>query len=178
KHQPIGFKKSASLNGHVRRDPGLPRRGPLPEAQPRRTVVSLQERGGGDKLGSSQKLTKLLVHVTVQRSITPVNVIISPESTVGDLIKATLEVYAREGRRPLLSTTDPSAYELHFSQFILESLNPEERIMSLGSRNFFLCPKQGAPNNKNSSCANEAEKVRHSNRASPSRLLEIMDFLL
>ncbi|CAN6466551.1 unnamed protein product [Victoria cruziana] len=179
KHQPAGSKKPASsLNGHVRRDPGPRRHVPLPEVQSRRTVISLGE-GGGDRSGSGQKLTKLLIHVTVQSSIAPVNVIISTECIVEDVIKATLDVYGRDGRRPLLTTTDPSSYELHYSQFILESLNPNERVISLGSRNFFLCPKQAAPpNNKNTSCANEAEEARHSNSASLSRLMEIMDFLL
>ncbi|KAJ9554733.1 hypothetical protein OSB04_009347 [Centaurea solstitialis] len=88
------------------------------------------------------KLTKLLLNVTVQRSLGPVQVLISPESTVGDLIAAALRQYAKEGRRPILPSIDPSGFHLHYSQFSLESLAPGETLNELGSRNFFLCPKQ------------------------------------
>jgi hypothetical protein len=52
-------------------------------------------------------MTKLLLNVTIERSLGPVQVVISPEKTTGDLIKAALEIYAREKRRPLLPETDP-----------------------------------------------------------------------
>jgi hypothetical protein len=67
------------------------------------------------------RLTKLLLNVTIGRSLGPVQVVISPEKTTGDLIKASLEIYAREKRRPLLPETDPHRFELHYSQFSLES---------------------------------------------------------
>ncbi|KAI3679427.1 hypothetical protein L2E82_51338 [Cichorium intybus] len=88
------------------------------------------------------KLTKLLLKVTVQRSLGPVQVVISPESTVGDLIAAALRQYSKEGRRPIFPCLDPSRFDLHYSQFSLESLGRDERLYELGSRNFFLCPKQ------------------------------------
>jgi len=62
----------------------------------------------------------LLLNVTIERSLGPVQVVISPEKTTGDLIKAALEIYAREKRRPLLPETDPHRFELHYSQFSLE----------------------------------------------------------
>lgn len=64
------------------------------------------------------KLTKLLLNVTIQRSLVPVMVIMSLESTVGDLIAAALRQYAKEGRRPILGSAD---CDLHYSQFSLES---------------------------------------------------------
>lgn len=67
------------------------------------------------------KLTKLLLNVTIQRSLGPVMVIMSPESTVGDLIAASLRQYAKEGRRPILGAADCSGFDLHYSQFSLES---------------------------------------------------------
>ncbi|KAJ4954978.1 hypothetical protein NE237_011761 [Protea cynaroides] len=103
------------------------------------------------------KLTKILLHVTIDRSLGPVHVLLSSESTVGDLIKAALDVYLKEKRRPLLIETDPHCFELHYSQFALESLNPSEKLMNLGSRNFFLCSKQTNP--VNSSVLNQEKKA-------------------
>lgn len=122
------------------------------------------------------KLTKLLLNVTVQRSLGPLHVLISPESTVNDLVAAALRQYSKEGRRPMLPSPDPSSFGLHYSQFSLESLDPDEKLNELGSRNFFLCPKQTATAAGNSddggrvgfdyamtttssTCSNEAEKV-------------------
>ncbi|XP_071711346.1 uncharacterized protein [Rutidosis leptorrhynchoides] len=93
---------------------------------------------------SRPKLTKLLVNVTVQRSLGVVHVLISPESTVGDLIAAVLRQYVKEGRRPVFPSLDASGFDLHYSQFSLESLSPDEKLNELGSRNFFLCPKRPA----------------------------------
>lgn len=87
---------------------------------------------------------KLLLNVTVQRSLGPVQVIISPGSTVADLVRAAVAAYVKEGRRPLLPGPDPAGYELHYSQFSLESLDPQEKLINLGSRNFFLCSKQAS----------------------------------
>lgn len=67
------------------------------------------------------KLTKILLNVTVQRSPGPVQVLIPTEATVADLILAALRQYAKEKRRPVLPSTDASAFDLHYSQFSLES---------------------------------------------------------
>ncbi|KAJ6365464.1 hypothetical protein OIU76_030275 [Salix suchowensis] len=48
------------------------------------------------------KLTKVLVNVTVQGSVGAVQVLMSPESTVGELIAAAIQQYTKEGRRPAL----------------------------------------------------------------------------
>lgn len=71
--------------------------------------------------GASRRLTKLLLNITVQPSFGPVQVVTSPENTVGDLIKETLAIYVKEKRRPLVKQTNPEFYELHYSQFSLES---------------------------------------------------------
>lgn len=67
------------------------------------------------------KLTKLLLNVTIQGSCGAVQVVMSPELTVRDLLTAAVRQYAKEGRRPMLRTTDPSEFGLHYSQFSLES---------------------------------------------------------
>ncbi|EPS60596.1 hypothetical protein M569_14207, partial [Genlisea aurea] len=84
------------------------------------------------------KLTKILLNMTVQRSHTAVKLVISPEATVEQLISATLRQY-QESLLPALPSTDSSSFNLHYSQFSLESLDREETVMNLGSRNFFLC---------------------------------------
>ncbi|KAI3453564.1 hypothetical protein Pfo_010227 [Paulownia fortunei] len=95
--------------------------------------------GGGVK---QRQLTKLLVNVNIQNSLGPIQVVMSPENTVGELVKAAIGVYVKEKRRPLLGSSDPGCFELHYSQFSLESLKPEEKLIDLGSRNFFLFPNQ------------------------------------
>lgn len=137
----------------------------VPELLASKSVVG----GGVVAEGPPLKLTKLLLNVTIQRSLGAVQVIMSPESTVGDLIAAALRLYVKEGRRPILSSTDSSSYGLHYSQFSLESLDRDERLMELGSRNFFLCPTSSCGGGGSSvecgvatssaSCSNQAEKA-------------------
>ncbi|XP_050369849.1 uncharacterized protein LOC126787970 [Argentina anserina] len=112
------------------------------------------------------KLTKLLLNVTIQGSVGAVQVVMSPESTVGDLVAAAVRQYEKEGRRPIFPSVDPSRFDLHYSQFSLESLERAEKLMALGSRNFFLCPKKSAVDGGScgggittSSCSKQAEKA-------------------
>ncbi|KAL7150166.1 hypothetical protein ABFS83_05G091600 [Erythranthe nasuta] len=113
--------------------------------EPRRKYGGLVEKlaamyggGGGEK---QRQVTKLLVKVNIQNSLGPIHVVMSPENTVGDLTKAAIAVYVKEKRRPLLANSNPGCFQLHYSQFSLESLEEDDKLMDLGSRNFFLCPK-------------------------------------
>ncbi|GAU35021.1 hypothetical protein TSUD_103440 [Trifolium subterraneum] len=69
--------------------------------------------------GLPRQPPKLLLKVTVLGSLGPVQMLMKPESTVDDLVEAAVRQYIREGRR----------------------LNRGEKVVKLGSRNFFLCPK-------------------------------------
>ncbi|TVU29888.1 hypothetical protein EJB05_21479 [Eragrostis curvula] len=114
-------------------------------------------RDGGDAAapwagGRKAAPSKVLVTVAVQRSMWPLQVMARTEWRVTDLIAAAVELYVKEGRRPLLPSADPSAFSLHYSQFSLQSLDPQEKLMELGSRNFFLCPK-AAPVVASSTCS-------------------------
>ncbi|XP_059627193.1 uncharacterized protein At4g22758 [Cornus florida] len=131
-----------------------------------RTVPDLLAGGSfaGVSLDGRPKLTKLLLNVTVQRSLGAVQVLMAPESTVGDLIAAALRQYGKEGRRPTLAG-HPSGFDLHYSQFSLESLDREEKLITLGSRNLYICPKTSATESggggggvASSSCSKEAEE--------------------
>ncbi|KAL9273021.1 hypothetical protein AKJ16_DCAP13505 [Drosera capensis] len=94
---------------------------------------------------SRPKLTKILFNVTIERSIGAVQVLVSPESTVEDLIAAAMRQYVKEGRRPVFLGCERAVeFGLHYSQFSLESLDREEKLVSLGSRNFFLCRRNAA----------------------------------
>jgi hypothetical protein len=129
------------------------------------------------------KLTKLLLNVTIDRSLGAVQVLMSPESTVEDLIAAALRQYRKEARRPILSSNEASGFDLHYSQFSLESLNREEKLLALGSRNFFLCPKKcgaedgpATTSSNTSSCSKQAEKARGNGFGLP--WLKFMEFKL
>ncbi|GLT78332.1 hypothetical protein SLA2020_498710 [Shorea laevis] len=118
----------------------------------------------------TQKMTKLLLKVDIERSLGPVHVVLSAEKTVSDLIKAATEMYVTEKRRPLLTESDPRTFELHYSQFSLESLRPEEKLINLRSRNFFLCSRLPA-SSVNCRISDEAEKASQFH-------FSLMDFLL
>lgn len=98
--------------------------------------------------GRDRRLTKLLVNVTVDRSLWPVPVVLDADATVADLVRAAVAAYVREGRRPPLQTgTDADAadgFELHLNKYSLESLRLDEKVLDLGSRNFFLCARRSA----------------------------------
>uniref|UniRef100_A0A7C8YYV7 DUF7054 domain-containing protein n=1 Tax=Opuntia streptacantha TaxID=393608 RepID=A0A7C8YYV7_OPUST len=121
-----------------------------------------------------QRVRKLLVKVTVERSVGPVQVVMSAEDTVADLINAVVELYKREKRRPLMSEIgDPTCFELHYSPFNLECLKMEEKLVNLESRNFFLCRK---PNAKSMLTCYDDQVKKAENSAFP--LTNLMDFLL
>ncbi|XP_060181474.1 uncharacterized protein LOC132611054 isoform X1 [Lycium barbarum] len=138
--------------------------------------ASIDVQAGNVKIFSQEKqkkLKKLLMNVNIQNSLGPLHVVMSSENTVGDFIKAVIEIYLKEKRRPLLPSSDARCYELHYSQFSLDTegrpetaslpkvgvrsaytlpspdpklwdslgLKPEEKLLNLESRSFFLCPK-------------------------------------
>ncbi|CAN6215236.1 unnamed protein product [Urochloa humidicola] len=97
----------------------------------------------------SRRLTRLLVNVTVDRSLWPVHLVLAADATVADLVRAAVAAYVREGHRPPLQHGGgggdaADGFELHFSKYSLESLRPEEKVVDLGSRNFFLCARRSA----------------------------------
>ncbi|RRT35798.1 hypothetical protein B296_00049818 [Ensete ventricosum] len=130
-------ERSASFHGRTTTLTAFP----LDRRQIRRpkTQPDLMPRGRSGA-GEERRLPeKVLVNVSVQRSLGPVQVLASAEWSVGDLVAATVRLYVKEGRRPPIPMAEPSAFGLHYSQFSLEGLDPEEKLMALGSRNFFLC---------------------------------------
>jgi len=168
--------KSSSFHGHnpVAMAPELRR----PKTQPE--LLSYKNVAGTNSPEERPRLTKLLLNVTIQGSLGPVQVVMTPESMVSDLIATALRLYSKEGRRPILLTTDSSMFDLHYSQFSFESLDREENLMALGSRNFFLCPRRpavdGGATAPSSSCSKQAEKASKSGGG--FAWLKFMDFLL
>ncbi|XP_044444451.1 uncharacterized protein [Triticum aestivum] len=105
-------------------------------------VAALSER-------PAPRLTRLLMNVTVQQSLWPVHVLLGADATVADFTRAAVAAYAAEGHRPPLpadnGATDAAArFELHLSKYALVALNPEVKVLDLGSRNFFLCSNRSA----------------------------------
>ncbi|KAL3818165.1 hypothetical protein ACJIZ3_004070 [Penstemon smallii] len=107
------------------------------------SINSGRKNGGGDQK-QQRELTKLLVNVNIQNSLGTIHVVMSPENTVEELVEAAIGIYVKEKRRPLLGSNNPLCYELHYSQFNLECLKREEKLVDLSSRNFFLCPKSSS----------------------------------
>ncbi|XP_047948264.1 uncharacterized protein LOC125194212 [Salvia hispanica] len=97
--------------------------------------------GGGVADERRWQLTKVLFNVSMQNSLWPVQVMMSPENTVRELVKAAICVFAEEKQRPELRCADPGSYQLHYSQFSLESLKPELKLTDLRSRNFYISAK-------------------------------------
>lgn len=178
--------KASSFHGKIPAD--------IPEARIRRPKT-LPDLLAGRNLPATApdvrpKLTKVLLNVTVQGSVGAVQVLMSPESTVGELISAAIQQYKKEGRRPIIAKD--SRFDLHYSQFSLESLDREEKVMALGSRNFFLCQKKSGTDGASCSsasggltttssawCSKEVEKeVAKSNGVGIHPWLKFMDFLL
>lgn len=80
---------------------------------------------------------RILVSITVEGSTGPIRVIVRKGDTVSDLIKVTIDNYAKEGRYPVLDS-DTNMFELHVSNFSMESLNRSDPVGELGTRTFFL----------------------------------------
>jgi hypothetical protein len=71
------------------------------------------------------RLTRLLVNVTMERSLCPVHVVLGADATVADLARAAVAAYIAEGRRPPLpddtNNVDAAAlFELHLSKYPLD----------------------------------------------------------
>ncbi|KAJ1401753.1 hypothetical protein SESBI_28513 [Sesbania bispinosa] len=156
-------ERSSSFNGENAMSASQLRR---PRTVP--DLLSCRSHAGPAPEGLPRQPPKLLLKVTVLGSLGPVQVLMRPESTAGDLVEAAVRQYLKEGRRPILPSNEASDFDLHYSQFSLESLCREEKLIELGSRNFFLCPrKTSAGTNRDgsvttpfASCAKEADKVR------------------
>ena len=73
------------------------------------------------EINGARRLTKLVLNVNIQGSGGPAQVVMSPEKAVRDLIKAALDTYVKEMRRPLLKETDLRWFGLQYSQCSLES---------------------------------------------------------
>lgn len=80
---------------------------------------------------------RILVNITVEGSTGPIRVIVRKGDTVSDLIKVTIDNYAKEGRHPVLDS-DTNMFELHVSNFSMECLNRSVPVGELGTRTFFL----------------------------------------
>ncbi|XP_062227962.1 uncharacterized protein LOC133926186 [Phragmites australis] len=114
----------------------------------RMAPLRLAGAAGATTTSSGRRLTRLLVNVTVDRSLWPVHLVLGADATVADLVRAAVAAYVREGRRPPLPAgaggDAADGFELHFSKYSLESLRPEEKVLDLGSRNFFLCARRSS----------------------------------
>ena len=73
------------------------------------------------------RLTRLLVNVTVERSLWPVHLVLGVDATVADLARAAVAAYVAGGHRPPLLPADAAKgvdaatrFELHLSKYSLD----------------------------------------------------------
>ncbi|KAK2661681.1 hypothetical protein Ddye_000255 [Dipteronia dyeriana] len=122
------------------------------------------------------KLTKLLINVTIQGTFRAVHLVMSTESTVADLVVAVLSKYVQDCSLPILPATNPSSFDLHYSQFCFVSLGKEKKLIELDSRNFFLCWRKASDNSSSDVMPSSSTKI---GKASSDRAwLTFMDILL
>ncbi|KAH9622233.1 hypothetical protein KSS87_013050 [Heliosperma pusillum] len=121
---------------------------------------------------TTERLTKVLVKVTVQGSVGPVQLVMSPETSVVALMKAVLEVYTQHKRRPVMAQITPSCFELHYSPFSFESLDEDEQLINLGSRSFFMCQKTTC--NSNEETCSDPKNTRNFHFSAIEMLMDIL----
>lgn len=109
-------EKSSSFHGNNAMSTATIRR---PKTVP--DLLSYRSNAASALEGFPRQLPKLLLKVTVLGSLGPVQMLMKPESTVGDLVEAVVRQYVKEGRRPILPSKFASDFDLHYSQFSLES---------------------------------------------------------
>ncbi|XP_019056205.1 PREDICTED: uncharacterized protein LOC109115958 [Nelumbo nucifera] len=139
--------KPDSFHGHLARISDDLTRMQLPESNPE--FLRGRGRGGAVSFAGKpvsmenvgQRMTKFLLNVAIQGSFAVVRVILPTNNTVEELIEAVIHIYTKEKRRPLLKETDSRHFDLHYSQYSFQSLNPKEKLINLDSRDFFLCLK-------------------------------------
>ncbi|KAK9665981.1 hypothetical protein RND81_14G151000 [Saponaria officinalis] len=91
-----------------------------PRTVPDLRAAAVAEGGGG--VAPKKVLTKVLMNVNIQGSVGAVQVLVSLENTVGELISAVVKQYLKEGRRPIILVNDVVHFDLHYSQFSLECM--------------------------------------------------------
>lgn len=101
-------------------------------------LPSLRSVAGSTPDCPRRKPPKVLLKVAVQRSLSPVQLLMTPESTVGDLIVAALRQYVKESRRPILPANTASEFDLHYSQFSLESRSQQSHAIFQNNLMFHL----------------------------------------
>ena len=116
-------QRSASFHGRgAEQRPQLPKQRPKTQQDLLAGVRGRSFRAADAVPAARRTPSKVLVSVAVLRSMWPLHVMASAEWNVADLVAAAVELYVKEGRRPLLPASDPAAFGLHYSQFCLEGM--------------------------------------------------------
>ncbi|GLJ46409.1 hypothetical protein SUGI_0978050 [Cryptomeria japonica] len=108
-----------------------------------------------ESANKNEGCAKFVVNVSIAQSIGHLLLFVSNETTVADVIKATLDLYAKDGRSPSLGS-DPLSFRLHYSQFTFDYLDYNDKMEDLARRNFYLCPNTSKPI---TGCGTELEKI-------------------
>ncbi|XP_076954123.1 uncharacterized protein At4g22758-like [Bidens hawaiensis] len=95
---------------------------------------------------SYNKDAKVLIKVTVEGSVGPIQALVKLGSSVDETIKFVTSKYNAERRSPRLDQDDMTNFELHHSYFSLHCLDKSNMIGDIGSRSFYL--RKSAKNNE------------------------------
>ncbi|XP_076918263.1 uncharacterized protein At4g22758-like [Bidens hawaiensis] len=87
---------------------------------------------------SYNKDAKVVIKVTVEGSVGPIQALVKLGSSVDEAIKLVTNKYNAERRSPRLDQDDMTNFELHHSYFSLHSLDKSNMIGDIGSRSFYL----------------------------------------
>ncbi|PIA26571.1 hypothetical protein AQUCO_09100033v1 [Aquilegia coerulea] len=90
------------------------------------------------------KVSRILITVNVLGSTGPLKLLVIEKEVVSKIIEIALRTYAREGRLPVLGSSDVNDFLLYSASPVYDALCPSENIGSCGVRNFILCKHQNA----------------------------------
>jgi hypothetical protein len=135
------WQRSASFHGRGAEQRLLPKQRPKTQPDLLAGMRGASSRSGSPDGGAGIQRTpsKVLVSVSVQRSMWPLHVMASAEWRVADLVAAAVGLYVKEGRRPMLASADPAAFGLHYSQFSLEGTFPGSSRISISDFSLIDC---------------------------------------
>ncbi|CAF2271646.1 hypothetical protein BRARA_D00761 [Brassica rapa] len=87
---------------------------------------------------------KILVSVNVLGSVGPIRFLVNEDDKVSSVINTALKTYARQGRIPVLGF-DVNNFIFYSNSAGFKTLNPQEKIGSMGETNFLLCKREREP---------------------------------
>ncbi|KAF5194200.1 hypothetical protein FRX31_016214 [Thalictrum thalictroides] len=90
------------------------------------------------------KVSRILITINVLGNSGPLKLLVNEKEVVSKIIVIALRAYAREGRLPVLGSSDANDFLLYCANPVYDALCPSENIGQCRVRNFILCKNQNA----------------------------------